>query len=298
MELRTDETERGVRERRWGLHREGETVPAVVWTPDGAEGPRPKVLFGHGGLQDKTAPNIVALARALVRHLGYACVAIDAPGHGERVTVEQRDRARRRALDGDGTVPRYRGETTDPYMPYFMRGVRDWTAVLDAVERLPEVGTGPTGWWGVSMGTSIGLPFVATEPRITCAVLGLASTVPRPGYDEYLGWARSLTMPAVVPVPARRRRAPRRAGDGAVRPVRLEREDDARQPRTARRRPDGSSASSPSASSLATSARGRPAPPRPGDPPGAAQADRARHPARTAAAAASGSSTPVSTSAS
>ena len=45
------------------------------------------------------------------------------------------------------------------------------------------------------MGTSIGLPFVATEPRVTCAVLGLASTVPRPGYDEYLGWARSLTMP-------------------------------------------------------------------------------------------------------
>jgi pimeloyl-ACP methyl ester carboxylesterase len=195
MELRTDETARGVRERRFALRREGETVPAVIWTPEGADGPRPKVLFGHGGLQDKTAPNIVALARALVRRLGHACVSIDAPGHGERVTTEQRDRARRRALDVDGSVPRYRGETTDPYMPYFLRGVRDWTAVLDAVERLPDVGTGPTGWWGVSMGTSIGLPFVATEPRITCAVLGLASTVPRPGYDDYRGWARSLTVP-------------------------------------------------------------------------------------------------------
>ncbi len=44
-------------------------------------------------------------------------------------------------------------------------------------------------------GTSIGLPFVATVPCITCAVLGLASTVPHPGHDEYLGWARQLTVP-------------------------------------------------------------------------------------------------------
>ena len=66
---------------------------------------------------------------------------------------------------------------------------------LAAAESLPEVGTGPTGWWGVSMGTSIGLPFVAGEPRITCAVLGLASAVPRPGISDYLGWAKAVEVP-------------------------------------------------------------------------------------------------------
>jgi hypothetical protein len=35
------------------------------------------------------------------------------------------------------------------------------------------VGAGPLGWWGLSMGTIIGLPLVAAEPRIGAAVLGL-----------------------------------------------------------------------------------------------------------------------------
>ena len=95
----------------------------------------------------------------------------------------------------DMSKPRYRGEPSDPYSSIFVRGVEDWRIVLDAVEQLHEAGAGPTGWWGVSMGTSIGLPFVATVPCITCAVLGLASTVPHPGHDEYLGWARQLTVP-------------------------------------------------------------------------------------------------------
>ena len=183
------------RARTFELERADQTVPGVVWTPIGADTARPEVLFGHGGTQDRFAPNIVALAWSLVVEHGYACVSIDAPGHGERVTPEQREAFRRRAMQTDMSKPRYRGEPGDPYSSIFVRGVEDWRAVLDAVEQLPEVGAGPTGWWGVSMGTSIGLPFVATEPRITCAVLGLASTVPRPGHDEYLGWARQLTVP-------------------------------------------------------------------------------------------------------
>lgn len=185
----------GIRTRRFSLERDGEVVPAIVWTPEDGDGPRPKVLFGHGGTQHKEAPNIVALAHALVRDHGFAAVSVDAPGHGERVTDEQRAAFARRVRNIDPSKPRYRGEPSDPYSPMFLRGARDWTAVLDEVERLPDVGAGPTGWWGVSMGTSIGLPFVAGEPRVRCAVLGLASSVPRPGNDDYLGWARAITVP-------------------------------------------------------------------------------------------------------
>jgi pimeloyl-ACP methyl ester carboxylesterase len=179
----------------------------MLWTPEGATGGRPKVLFGHGGSQHKKAANLVALAKALVREHGYASVSIDAPGHGERVSEAERERGRQRAAAREQArreatrtgreLAHHLGTADQPYPPFFLRGVRDWTAVLDEIEQLPDVGPGPTGWWGVSMGTSIGLPFVAGEPRITCAVLGLASAVPRPAHEEYLGWARSLNLPVL-----------------------------------------------------------------------------------------------------
>lgn len=205
MRFTDDAVADGVRARRFELDTDGETVPGMLWTPEGASGSRPKVLFGHGGSQHKKARNLVALARAIVRDQGYACISIDAPGHGDRVSEAERERGRERArareqarqrATATGTTPKHHlGGPTDPYPALFRRGVEDWTAVLDAAEELPDVGPGATGWWGVSMGTSIGLPFVAGEPRITCAVLGLASAVPRPAHEEYLGWARSLRMP-------------------------------------------------------------------------------------------------------
>ena len=200
----TDE-DGGVRARRFELDNQGETVPGMLWTPAGAEGPRPKVLFGHGGSQHKKVANIVQLATQLVRECGYACVSIDAPGHGERVSEAERERgrerarareqARQQATASGGAPPRREGSPDAPYPAWALQGVRDWTAVLDAVETLPEVGSGPTGWWGVSMGTSIGLPFVAGERRVTCAVLGLASAVWRPGHADYVGWAKQVTVP-------------------------------------------------------------------------------------------------------
>jgi fermentation-respiration switch protein FrsA (DUF1100 family) len=43
---------------------------------------------------------------------------------------------------------------------------------------LDGVGDGPTGYWGLSMGTVIGLPYVASETRIDAAVLGLMGIQP------------------------------------------------------------------------------------------------------------------------
>lgn len=78
-----DVVEGGVGERWFTTENEGEGVPSVLWTPEGAQGERPKVLFGHGGVQDKKAPNIEALARSLVAEHGYAAVCIDGPGCGD-----------------------------------------------------------------------------------------------------------------------------------------------------------------------------------------------------------------------
>ena len=72
-------------ERRFDLTVEDEVVPGILWTPEDADGVRPLVLIGHGGSQHKRAPNVLALARRIVRHLGYAAAAIDGPMHGDRI---------------------------------------------------------------------------------------------------------------------------------------------------------------------------------------------------------------------
>ena len=55
--------------------------------------------------------------------------------------------------------------------------VPEWRAVLDAVQELDHVGAGPVGYWGVSLGCGLGVPFVATEPRVRAAVLGLGGAL-------------------------------------------------------------------------------------------------------------------------
>jgi fermentation-respiration switch protein FrsA (DUF1100 family) len=48
------------------------------------------------------------------------------------------------------------------------------------------------------MGTAIGLPFVASEPRVRAAVLGLAGLGNRPGSERFEQSARGLTIPVLL----------------------------------------------------------------------------------------------------
>jgi dienelactone hydrolase len=161
-------TARGVSERRFDVVRTNRRIPGVVWTPDGTDRPPALVLLGHGGQAHKRQGYIVALARRLVRHHGFAAAAIDGPVHGER----------RHDVGTDGKTVEAefaRLWRDDPSMTDEM--VADWRAVLDALQSPPVLGPAPTGWWGLSMGTILGLPVVAAEPRISVAVLGLMGIV-------------------------------------------------------------------------------------------------------------------------
>ncbi|MGH9019028.1 MAG: dienelactone hydrolase family protein, partial [Acidimicrobiales bacterium] len=153
---------KGVHERRFDVDVDGRTVPGLLWTPPDAVGPRPLVLIGHGGSGSKAEDYVVALGRRLVRHLGYAAAAIDGPVHGDR---------RPEAVAGHPIVDFGLLWTSDPTMTDLM--VADWRGTLDALQRQPDIGAGPVGYWGLSMGTILGPPLVAAEPRIGVAVLGL-----------------------------------------------------------------------------------------------------------------------------
>jgi hypothetical protein len=123
------------------------------------------VLVGHGGSGHKREDYVVALARRLVRTTGAAVAAIDGPLHGER----RGERSNEPALVLMEFAQRWAGDEglTDAM-------VGDWTATLDALEDEAGLGGLPVGYWGVSMGTLLGLPFVAQDARVRACVLGLA----------------------------------------------------------------------------------------------------------------------------
>src|SRR5689334_9131749 len=148
MDIVSETTKNGVVERRFDLKVGNEVVPGIVWLPEGAEGERPKVLFGHGGSQHKKVAHIRSFAKRLAEH-GWASVAIDGPDHGDRVPVEQRGENPLRNLTGEQLKQRQ------------IQAVAEWQATIDAVENLDDVGAGATGYWGVSMGTIFGVPLVA-----------------------------------------------------------------------------------------------------------------------------------------
>ncbi|RKN34077.1 dienelactone hydrolase family protein [Micromonospora musae] len=152
-------------------------IPGVLWTREGAVGPRPLILMGHGGGQHKKAPGMVARARRFVTEAGFAVAAVDVPGHGDRPKDEEYDRI---ATENQARVAA--GAELAPLIADFQalvarQTVPEWRAVLDAVQALGHVGAGPVGYWGVSLGCGLGVPFVAAEPRVRAAVLGLGGAL-------------------------------------------------------------------------------------------------------------------------
>ena len=141
-------------EDRLAVEARGQAVPGILWRPSNAGARTPLVLAGHGGGfgtdGHKRVDEIVALAHHLAVEHGIATVAIDQPGCGDRDGAAE-EQARRRQMTVAEAVASL------------------WTREL--VEEL-------IGYWGLSGGTTFGLPLVATERRIAAAVLGLNGNVP------------------------------------------------------------------------------------------------------------------------
>lgn len=152
-----------MRHRRFILERAGHDIPGVLWTPLEPEGELPLVLLGHGASGSKYQDYIASLGRGLAREHGLAAAAIDGPVHGDRRSAGDRD-GQRSFLDFATAW------SSDTAMTDEM--VADWQATLDELVSLEGLG-GPVGYWGLSMGTILGLPFVAAEKRVEAAVLGL-----------------------------------------------------------------------------------------------------------------------------
>jgi dienelactone hydrolase len=163
-------------------------IPGVLWTPATGARPRPLILLAHAGGQHKQAPGVVARARHYVTACGFAVAAIDAPGAGDRRKTAQNlahaAAARQRLEAGQPLGPLLAQDNAERHI----QAVPEWRATLDAL-LVGGLASGPVGFWGVSLGSAIGIPLVAAEPRISAAVFGLA------GHENLTGAAARITVP-------------------------------------------------------------------------------------------------------
>lgn len=165
----------GVRERGFTVVRQGQTVPGVLWQPAAISGRSALVLMGHGGTGHKRNERMNMLGRLFAGDYGWCAAAIDGPAHGERGPADDPERSN------------YRLMWQRPNIVKSM--IDDWRATLDGLCGLESVDASRVGYWGVSMGTMFGLPYVANESRVRAAVLGKAGmtgpSVVRSGIDAH-----------------------------------------------------------------------------------------------------------------
>lgn len=156
----------------------GAVVPTVYWEP--LDPPLGVVLACHGGSGHKMAGGVLAIVQSCLSR-SLAVVAIDGPVHGER------------RADGS-TDPQLALES---YREAWRSGVGrtsmadDMCAALDAMLAQDRFAHLPVGYIGVSMGTGYGLPFLATEPRVVAAAIGLWG-MSYPGSEHLWDFARRI----------------------------------------------------------------------------------------------------------
>ena len=170
-------------------------IPGVLWSPVSGPDCGPLVLMGHGGGLHKRTPGLMARALDTVSTWGFTVAAIDAPGHGDRPRTAEDEQARAdlRQAYAAGETERFESVSVRYGTSLAERAVPEWQATLDALQKLPEIGPeAPIGYGGgISLGTAIGVPLTAIEPRITAAILGGGFFA----HEALIEAARRITVP-------------------------------------------------------------------------------------------------------
>ena len=176
-------------------------VTGVLWSSAAGSDHAPLVLMGHGGGLHKKTPGLLSRARHCVTTYGFTVVAIDAPGHGDRPRSTEDEQARaglqQAVAAGDGE--RFKSVSLRYGISLAERAVPEWQATLDALQALPEIGpeTPVSYGGGITLGTAIGIPLTAAEPRISAAIFGGGFVV----HESLIAAARRVTVPVQFLLP-------------------------------------------------------------------------------------------------
>lgn len=152
-------------------------VLATITLPD-TEGPFPAIIVQHGSTSlgrhtYATATPAIALPLAYRWALeGCAIVSVDAYGFGSREAADNRGRL---APDRPDLMFRTRDQR--------IQSVQDLMRTVDYLLTRDDIRSDAIGYHGVSMGTRVGVPFIALDPRVRAASLFVGGSGPYSRYE-------------------------------------------------------------------------------------------------------------------
>lgn len=155
----SERTAGGLRDVRFRLEAAGERVPGRLWLPEAeAEAARPLVLLQHPGMSGKDDAIVAAPARDWALAHGWACLALDAPGHGERASAD----------------PLAALRDPDQAAALASQFAAEARAAVDAVAERERVDAARLGYYGYSLGAMLGVAVLAGDGRYRAAALAAA----------------------------------------------------------------------------------------------------------------------------
>ena len=167
----SEEERGGLVEVRFTLAVSAESVPGRLWLPGGASAPVPLVLIQHPGMSSKDDAIVAEPARAWASTHGWACLVLDAPGHGERASANPLSALR--DPEAAGALARQ-----------FAASV---SAIIDEIAARYPLATTGLGYYGYSLGAMLGVAAVAGDGRFRAAVFAAVGTGPLSGPAEGAG---------------------------------------------------------------------------------------------------------------
>jgi len=162
------------------------TVTGALWLPQQHDTQTPMVLCGHGASGDRYQAPIPHLSKRFSRERAFAVLSLDGPVHGLRQVGPGGREALREEMQRDSFVDDM---------------VQDWLLTLQLLQDVREVGTGPLGYFGLSMGTIFGIPLLAAAARagttFAVSTLGLAGSTGAVAFigERLLSDAADVTHP-------------------------------------------------------------------------------------------------------
>lgn len=161
-------------------------TPGLLWLPDSEDGLLPLVLIQHPGMSRKEDAIVSGPAQEWAANHGWACLCLDAPGHGERAVADPFAAMR------------------DPEQATAMASqfAKEVGAAVDALAEQYPIDRDRLGYYGYSLGGMLGVPAVSGDQRFRAAVFAAAGTGllsgPAKGQGSHLAGLRDVAVRVIA----------------------------------------------------------------------------------------------------